>query len=527
MAITSPNNLWRDYDVGALPLNESALSDKTENGIRVREFYFDGFATVDGRVRAYIKLYENADANGVILYLGDGQNDEKAIFELYENGYSVAALDYLGESEISPRFTLYPQSLAACNCRGKSEFIAPDDALSSCWFVWTCIARKAVILLKKYCAELNIFALGKGLGGSTVYKLAAVDDNIKACATVLNILPNIVGEGDSMILYRAALAAVAYAPLTKLPLFLAVASNDENGSFDRMNELAGSTASLKRYRIVERAFSPGITPAYKEVLGFFDCCAKETEALPRPSIKAANSDNHLYYNISLNTSPDADEYADKAVNVELFTSFFIENPAHRNWTKSKLLGLGDGEFMARIDVLRNEKPVYAFVNVTYESGAIQSSQLLSVIPKMLGIPSQPTTWHRLIYDGSMGKDVWTSPSGGNVIKTRGLFDIEGITSDSNSLATFKTGDPLYRAPNGTLLQLLVSGKAHTINITLLDEDDYYTCKAELPSSDAWHKLTLSTLDFKGASGPLPDWSHIIMIEFTADDEFIISSLLWV
>ena len=82
MAITSPNNLWRDYDVGALPLNESALSDKTENGIRVREFYFDGFATVDGRVRAYIKLYENADANGVILYLGDGQNDEKAIFEI-------------------------------------------------------------------------------------------------------------------------------------------------------------------------------------------------------------------------------------------------------------------------------------------------------------------------------------------------------------------------------------------------------------------------------------------------------------
>ena len=45
--------------VGALPLNESALSDKTENGIRVREFYFDGFATVDGRVRAYIKLYES------------------------------------------------------------------------------------------------------------------------------------------------------------------------------------------------------------------------------------------------------------------------------------------------------------------------------------------------------------------------------------------------------------------------------------------------------------------------------------
>ena len=137
-------------------------------------------------------------------------------------------------------------------------------------------------MLKNYCAGLNIFALGKGLGGSTVYKLAAVDDNIKACATVLNILPNIVGEGDSMILYRAALAAVAYAPLTKLPLFLAVASNDENGSFDRMNELAGSTASLKRYRIVERAFSGGIKAVYGDVDKFFTAHANKRCKLRLP-----------------------------------------------------------------------------------------------------------------------------------------------------------------------------------------------------------------------------------------------------
>lgn len=526
MAITSPNNLWRDYDVNALPLNESALSDKTENGIRVREFYFDGFATVDGRVRAYIKLYENADAKGVILYLDDGCNNDKAINEMYDNGYTVAALDYLGESDSDPRFTLYPQSLSACNCRGKTEFLAPDDALTSCWYVWTCVARKAVLLLNKYCEGLKVFALGKGLGGSTVYKLAAVDENITACATVLNILPTIVGEGDSMILYRAALAAVAYAPLTKLPLFLAVASNDEDGSFDRMNELAGSTASLKQFRIVERAFSLGINPAYSDILKFFDACATDTQFAARPSIKSANSENHLYFNIGLDSGA-TDEQPNKAVNVELFTSFFIENPAHRNWTKSKLLGLGDGEYMARIDVLRNDKPVYAFVNVTYENGSVHSSQMLSVIPKMLGIPSQPTVWQRLIYDGSMGKDVWTSPAGGNIKKTQGLFDIDGVTSDTNSLATFKTGDPLYRAPNGTLLQILACGRAQTMTITLLDEDDYYSCKVELPTSDAWHKFTLATHDFKGVNGPLPDWSRIIMIEFTADDEFIISSVLWV
>ena len=36
MDITSPINLWKDYDVSALPLNVSELSPKTENDITVK-----------------------------------------------------------------------------------------------------------------------------------------------------------------------------------------------------------------------------------------------------------------------------------------------------------------------------------------------------------------------------------------------------------------------------------------------------------------------------------------------------------
>ena len=69
--ITSPINLWKNYDVLALPLNKSALSQKTENGFTVKEYYFDGYTTVDGRTRTYIKIYERQDAKGVVLYLAD------------------------------------------------------------------------------------------------------------------------------------------------------------------------------------------------------------------------------------------------------------------------------------------------------------------------------------------------------------------------------------------------------------------------------------------------------------------------
>ena len=92
MDITSPINLWKNYDVLALPLNKSALSQKTENDYTVKEFYFDGYTTVDGRVRAYIKIYDCADAKGVVLLLADksGKLDDELLAKLYNFGYSVA-----------------------------------------------------------------------------------------------------------------------------------------------------------------------------------------------------------------------------------------------------------------------------------------------------------------------------------------------------------------------------------------------------------------------------------------------------
>ena len=89
--------------------------------------------------------------------------------------------------------------------------------------MWTCIARRAVKLLKKL-YDADIFALGIGLGGCTVYKLAAFDDGIKACATLLNINPQVSGSGNDIINYHASLDNSAYAPFCRVPFFMAVSS---------------------------------------------------------------------------------------------------------------------------------------------------------------------------------------------------------------------------------------------------------------------------------------------------------------
>ena len=57
----------------------------------------------------------------------------------------------------------------------------------------------------------------------------------------------------------------AYASISTVPMFIAVASNDEDGSLDSMATLASYTAALKTFRIVERAFSGGIKVVFPQI----------------------------------------------------------------------------------------------------------------------------------------------------------------------------------------------------------------------------------------------------------------------
>lgn len=520
MDITSPITLWKEYTALALPLNKSSLSVKAENGIPVKEYYFDGYTTVDGRARAYIKIYECAEQKGVVLYLTDrsGKVDSALLTKFIENGYSVAVLDYLGESE-RERFTLYPASLSACNLNGVKQFNIVSGTMSN-WYIWTCISRRAIKLLQELYEGTHVFALGVGLGGCTAYKLAAFNDGLDACATLLNIFPNVVGEGNSLINYRASLDNNAYAPISKIPMFMAIASNDDDGSLDNMAELAENTESLKHFRIVERAFSAGIKAAYDNLIEFFNSYIEGQTERPQPVISASNSDNNLYFNITINNAEEID------VQAKMFVSFCIEEAPFRNWMSIPLISLGGKKYMAKINVCREEKPIHAFANVFYNGKTI-SSNLLSIIPKSLGVHAKEGIVHRKIYDGSMGEDVWTARDGGTVSLVKGPYDIEGVTSSTGSLITFKPGDPLFRVPTDTMLQLMLCGQPQTVKVSVRDKTGIYECTVEIKSESDWSRLSLSHMNFKGANGMLTDWSHIMLLEFTAEKQIIIGSVLWV
>lgn len=523
MDITSPSSLWKDYDVSALPFNEYFLSAKTDNDLTVKELYFDGHTTVDGKARAFLRIYERPDAKGIVLFLPDDGDETNriAIHKLTENGYTVAELDYLGRSDSQMRYTLYPNSLEICNSRNTQTFVMSDDTQYSRWYMWTCLARRASKLLQKL-YDKNLYALGIGLGGCTVYKLAAFDDGIKACATLLNIDPVVTGSGNALINYHASLDNFSYATLCKVPLMMGVSSNDENGSLDNMSDLAEQTSSLKCFRIVERAFSCGINSIYGEVSEFFD---KYNECSLMPEITASNSEGSLYLNITVGA--DGNDQAKPDYKFTLYVAFCIDDARHRNWMNIPAISLGNDVYIAKINVCQAEKPIYAFVNVTCADGRIFSSAVANILPKSLGIKSKPGVSHRKIYDSSMGLDGWIARNGYGVYLKKGPYDIEGITSDNSSLITFKLGDPLFKVPADTLLQIMVCGKPQTLTVTVRDADNDYSCQVEIKNTEDWFKFSLSHHNFKGQNGPLSDWSRILMLEFSSDENFTVGSVLWV
>lgn len=521
--IKSPINLWKDYDVETLPLNTSALSAKYKNDVTVKEYYFDGYTTVDGRVRAFIRIYERTEAKGVILFLPDA--DEKLSYDIaksmYDQGFTVAVLDYLGKSQNHARYTIYPRSLSACNSEGLDKFEIAEDEKYSRWYIWTCISRRACLLLKQLYGN-NVFALGVGLGGSTVYKLTAFDDGLKACATLANIIPTVIGEGNGIINYHASLDNYAYSSISKVPLYMAFSSNDEDGSFDEMSELAQSTESLFHLRILERAFHNGIISACPAISKFFDDIAANTQIPFRAEIEPSNSDGNLYFNI---TTINGESVG--ALKLDLFVCFCMTDPSYRNWMKLNTIGLGENKFMAQINVCNVNMPIYAFANLISENGDVQSSALTTVLPKSLNIKEKTGVAHRKIYDGSMGTDCWTSRDGGIITQVQGPYGIDGVQSSTNSFTTFKPGDPLFKVSEDTMLQIMLAGESQTITISVRDKSAIYTCTIEISETEDWNKISLAHNNFKSESGMLTDWSNILMLEFRSDKHFVIGSVLWI
>ncbi len=247
-----------------------------------------------------------------------------------------------------------------------------------------------------------------------------------------------------------------------------------------------------------------------------------------PELESKGSQNQLYYDLKIDAGEDP-EY------VRLFVAYAQKNSAFRNWRKYDLEMVGEDEYICKVSVPLPDEPVYAFATVKYKNGFCISTAVDKVIPKSLGVNAAVLNFKRLIYDSSMGLSDFIVLSGANkkdgrLVLEKGPFDLEGIRSTSNSLTTFRLADPQFIGkPDGVLQLSLYSATIQKIsfNITASDKLLKYSCIKELSPQNAWSKVALSLIDFRGDKGALSSWSEILTFEIESENAVLLNSMLWV
>ena len=539
MEITSISSLWNKYDRKALPLDITLLKEVEEKKCKVKYLYFNGEATINGCVRIYGEYYQNKYPNGAsVIIMNDAYSlmDRKHVDIFISKGYHVLLLDYAGKRDGKGYFTIYTPSLSLANFFENENCLTKTDVKlkTTCWYIWTTVMLRGITLLESFSEtnpkKINVF--GEKLGAFQVWKAVYVEPNI-CCGIALNNsgFVSLPFSEDEDFYYQTCLNNLTYAQQCEVPVLIQISTNAEDNSLDYMNDLYLVIKNSKcKFSISER--SNNETGFYQKdnVEIFMNYYNFGKTILPYyPEIKPFMKDHYLYYDVTVDKSMDMEK-------IELFASQGNKNDAYKNWHSYSLEKSGDN-YIAKVLVPNNKEEMKAFVNVKYKNSLSVSSEIVTNIPFLMGVKSTPITKSRLIYTSEYGLDEWTSKVGfaqdEPIVKMRrGIKGISGVTSTSNSLTTYKLGDPSFSGVNKNILQILFyspNNQDITFTVTTQEGKNFrdYIFKNTFYSNKDWIKFDLYSTFFKSMKGNLESWDNAVSFTIDSQDFIIINSMIWI
>ena len=539
METMSVSSLWRHYDRKALPLDVTLLKTAEEDNCTIEYVFFNGEATVDGCVRVYGEYYKNRYPNGAsVIVMNDAEMlmDRKHVDLFLSRGYHVLLLDFAGEREEKGYFTVYPRPLKRANYFKNPDTLTDTEhkLKTTCWYVWATVMLRGITFLESKSEvdpdRINLF--GEKLGAFQVWKTAFAEPKI-CSAIVLNNsgYVSLPFTEDANFNYQTCLNNFSYAQQTQVPVLVQVSTNAADNSINYMNDLYINTSNSKCvFSISERSNDQMGYRQWDNVKIFMNYYNFGRGSLPSlPELMPVQEGHELYYEVKVDKGMQVD-------SIELFVSQGIDNDAYKNWRSYKPEEVGD-VYKVKVSVPNNKQEMSAFVNIKYRDSLSVSSEIVKKIPFLMGVNSTPIKSSRLLYTSEYGLDEWTSKkgsdSGESVLKTkRGYHGIGGITSMSNSLTTYKLGDPSYSGAGKAILQIMLYSRRNqdlTLSITRRIKDnfkEYYYIKTVYAHND-WVKLDLAATDFKSLDGMNEDWDDIVCITIDSEEPIIINSMLWI
>ncbi len=536
MELVTAHRLWRDYDPYALPLDETVLSETRADGYALEEVYFNGQATDDGRSRIFARRFIPDEHVGAGVVLSAEDDYETYALALVSHGYEVLAVDFAGRREGSP-YTIYPKSMEYANLYSdESNFDKlPDHPERSAHYAYACVLLRGFAYLEsKKIEKIGFFGVKRG--AFAVYKAAFVATKAKFAVALYNsaYIPSLNLTSAEETVWGACLDNGGYAPALTVPTYAVVGSNDPDDALAAVSELH-EASSDSVYMFVDAHRSSSLdSDAKSSVFAFIEHCVRDYSFTPAtPLLSARASERRLYYEVKTD-SPD------RVKDVRLYYSYGDETGEYRNWIRLPLERISESEYLVQPDVYLVSSPVMAFVNVYYEDGRILSSDLVTRIPRSLGITASEFSKSRLVYDVENGDGGWIA--GGAAVPgdespelkiEKCASGIEGLRSETNDLSTLAVGDVHTRGErDGTLQALVYSPEFQTLNVEVtckLGASGYKSYSALVPVSSfgEWSKLVLPANVLRSGDGVMPGWDVAVRLRIISQSPLYVNTLLWI
>jgi dienelactone hydrolase len=544
--IAPVEDLWRDFDPEALPLEVETIRTWEEEGAVFQTLRFTGELANDAKVRVYTMQgapREGKVLPGVLHVHGGGQTLSLDWVRFWaKRGYVCVSFDFCGHWEKRTDFTDWGPIKQGNMAEAAGGFQLRPTPRESSWYHWTLVSRRALTLLARHPQvdpkRLGVF--GVSVGGSLTWMIAGSDNRVKAAVPIYgcgynydrrNARWGLLVPTDDYNLFQRVLSPEAHAPFVSCPVLFLSATNDGHGLMDRAYDALAATTGP-----TYQAFSPRtdhhVEPREGRDLSLWmDWHLKGAAAWP--------SGPPLRLSLDKDGTPAAVVAPDAPSDVNVVDVYYAlgdKRPQTRFWRRVEATRQ-DKEWRAPLPVMDAWDDLRAFANVTYRSGVCLSTALRYTIPEQLGKARATLTWQPALEHGADGLEHWkflgayTDPWPGWEYLQTGRdekvgpfvgFNVEHLGDPiSVQLYTHILGDPQFQGRAGMALSFQVRGgfTDEGLTLTVIEQDrglQAHNYAATVPAKDlapGWREVILPLARFVDKDGRSPNrWQDLDKLE---------------
>jgi cephalosporin-C deacetylase-like acetyl esterase len=535
-------DLWRDFDPEALPLEVEIIESWEEGDIAFQSLRFTGEYVEETPVRVYAiqgAPREGANLAGVLHVHGGGQTASLDWVRFWaQRGYVCVTFDFCGDWENRTDYTDWGPLVHGNMAEAAGGFQLHPSVQASSWYHWTLVSRRALTLLARHPQvdpdRLGVF--GISVGGTLTWIIAALDSRVKAAAPIYgcgynydrrNAAWDLLVENDDYNLFQKFLAPEAYAPYVTCPLLFFNATNDGHGLMDRSFEALAATEG-PTWQVYSANTDHHIEPREGRALPMWmDWQLREGPAFPSsPELRITIDDAGVPM-----AHVDCGDAGVKQVDV--YYALEDERPQVRHWRQAES-HIADGTHTTALPVMDAWDDLRAFANVVYENDLCLSTTMAHVIPAQLGKARATLEWQSDWDNGAVGWKFLGAYTDPNLDWTHLAFGVDetagpfvGFNLDRLGdpvpvqLYTHILGDPQYQGRPGDVLSFMARGNysEEGLTLTVIEQDrglhahNYVTMVSAEELGPDWKEVTLPLERFQDAEGRSPSaWKVLDKIE---------------